>query len=135
MEIPGLPELTEIGARRGHTLDESDRLQPAYGSGPSTEATGYSGSGYFTTEDYIEILKYAAERHMEVIPEIDLPGHARAAIVSMNARHKRLLAAGKTEAANQYLLNDPNDASEYRTAQSYNDNAVSYTHLTLPTKA
>ncbi len=124
LEIPGLPELTEVGARRGHTLDESDRLQPAYGSGPSTEAMGYSGSGYFTTEDYIEILKYAAERHLEVIPEIDLPGHARAAIVSMNARHKRLMAEGKTEAASQYLLNDPNDASEYRTAQSYNDNVV-----------
>jgi len=124
LEIPGLPELTEIGARRGHTLDESDRLQPAYGSGPSTEAIGYAGSGYYTTEDYIEIIKYAAERHIEVIPEIDLPGHARAAIIAMNARHKKLMAQGKTEAANQYLLNDPNDASEYRTAQSYNDNVI-----------
>ena len=120
LEIPGLPELTEVGARRGHTLDESDRLQPAYGSGPSMEAKGYSGSGYFTTEEYIEIIQYAGERHIEVIPEIDLPGHARAAIVAMNARHKKLMAAGKTAAASQYLLNDPNDASEYRTAQSYN---------------
>lgn len=124
LEIPGLPELTEIGSKRGHTLDESDRLQPSYGSGASTEAIGYSGSGYFTTEEYIEIIKYAGERHIEVIPEIDLPGHARAAIISMNARHKRLMAAGKTEEANQYLLNDPNDASEYRTAQNYNDNVV-----------
>lgn len=124
LEIPGLPELTEIGARRGHTLDESDRLQPAYGSGPSAEAIGYAGSGYYTTEEYIDILKYAAERHIEVIPEIDLPGHARAAIIAMNERHKRLMAQGKTEAASQYLLNDPKDISEYRTAQSYNDNVV-----------
>ncbi len=124
LEIPGLPELTEIGSKRGHTIDESDRLQPSYGSGPSTEAIGYSGSGFYTTEEYIEIIKYAAERHIEVIPEIDLPGHARAAIISMNARHKKLMAAGKTIEANQYLLNDPNDVSEYRTAQNYNDNVV-----------
>lgn len=124
LEIPGLPELTEIGARRGHTLDETDRLQPAYGSGPSMVAIGYAGSGYFTTQDYIEIIQHAHERHIEVIPEIDLPGHARAAIISMNTRHKKLMTAGQTEAANQYLLNDPNDASEYRTAQSYNDNVV-----------
>ena len=123
LEIPGLPELTEIGGRRGHTTDESDRLQPAYGSGPST-ADGLAGSGYFTTGDYIEILKYAAERHIEVIPEIDLPGHARSAIIPMKIRQQRLLAAGKTAEANHYLLNDANDASEYRTAQNYNDNVI-----------
>jgi len=96
LEIPGLPELTEIGSRRGHTRDESDRLQPAYGSGPSTEVKGFAGSGYFTVADYMDILKYAAERHIEVIPEIDLP----------------------------YLLNDADDQSEYRTAQNYNDNVI-----------
>ncbi len=123
LEIPGLPELTEIGSRRGHTTDESDRLQPAYGSGPST-ANGLAGSGYFTTADYIEIVKYAAERHIEIIPEIDLPGHARSAIIPMKIRQQRLLKAGKTTEANQYLLNDVNDKSEYRTAQNYNDNVI-----------
>jgi len=124
LEIPGLPELTQIGSKRGHTADESDRLQPAYGSGPSTEERGFAGSGYFTVADYIEILKYASERHIEVIPEIDLPGHARSAIIPMKIRQQRLLKEGKTVEANHYLLNDENDKSEYRTAQNYNDNVI-----------
>ena len=124
LEIPGLPELTEIGSRRGHTTDESDRLQPAYGSGPSTDEKGFAGSGYFSVADYIDILKYAAELHIEVIPEIDLPGHARSAIIPMKIRQQRLLAEGKTTEANHYLLNDANDKSEYRTAQNYNDNVI-----------
>lgn len=123
LEIPGLPELTEIGSKRGHTTDESDHLQPAYGSGPST-ADGLAGSGYFTTADYVELVKYAAERHIEVIPEIDLPGHARSAIIPMKIRQQRLLKAGKTAEANYFLLNDENDKSEYRTAQNYNDNVI-----------
>ena len=124
LAIPGLPELTEIGAKRGHSLTESDRLFPAYGSGPSTAEKGFAGSGFYTTKDYMEILKYAKDRHIEVIPEIDLPGHARAAIVAMKARQKRLMAEGQAEAANQYLLNDIEDKSEYRTAQNYNDNVI-----------
>jgi hexosaminidase len=35
VEIPSLPELTAVGARRGHTLDSSRFLPPAYGSGPT----------------------------------------------------------------------------------------------------
>ncbi len=122
LEIPDLPELTEIGAKRGHTLDETDKLQPAYGSGPN--ANSAAGSGYYTVADYIDILKYANERHIEVIPEIDFPGHARSAIIPMRVRHDRLMAAGKETEAKKYLLNDANDASEYRTAQNYNDNVI-----------
>lgn len=122
LEIPDLPELTEIGAKRGHTLDETDRLQPAYGSGPNEN--GAAGSGFYTVADYIEIIKYAHARHIEVIPEIDVPGHSRSAIIPMRVRHDKLLAVGKETEAKQYLLNDANDKSEYRTAQSYNDNVI-----------
>lgn len=124
VEIDGLPELTTIGSKRGHTLDESDRLQPAYGSGGTVNNVNTSGTGFFTKADYIEILKYAQERHIEVIPEIDLPGHARAAIVSMKARYKRLMAEGKEAEAKQYLLHDADDKSEYSSAQVYNDNVI-----------
>ena len=74
--------------------------------------------------DFIEILQYAAERHIEVIPEIDLPGHARAAIVAMKARYNRLMAEGKTKEATQYLLSDPDDTSVYLSVQNYNDNSA-----------
>ncbi|MGV3539151.1 MAG: family 20 glycosylhydrolase, partial [Rufibacter sp.] len=78
LEIPGLPELTQVGGRRGHTQDELDFLNPAYGSGP--EVDQLSGSGFYTRADFIEILKYARDPHIKVIPEIETPGHARAAV-------------------------------------------------------
>ena len=80
LEIAGLPELTEVGARRGHSSTQLDRLPPAYGSGADV-ADAY-GSGYYRRADYLEILKFAAARHIEVIPEIEMPGHARAAVRS-----------------------------------------------------
>src|ERR1041385_7914781 len=78
VEIAGLPELTTVGARRGHTLDSKRFLQPAFGSGPRVDQP--FGSGFFSHADYVEIVRYAAARHIEVIPEIEMPGHARAAI-------------------------------------------------------
>ncbi|EEF26356.1 Beta-hexosaminidase, putative [Ricinus communis] len=121
LEIPGLPELTSIGAVRGHSARPGVRLQPAYGSGPDPKDA--SGSGYYTRADYIEILRYAAARHIDVIPEIEMPGHARAAVQSMEARYRRLKAAGRPDAA-QYLLNDLADKSVYKSPQLYNDHVI-----------
>ena len=122
LEIPDLPELTEVGGTRGYTADESDHLRPAYGSGGDAQ-NSYS-TGYYSRMDYIEILQYAAARHIEVIPEIDLPGHARAAIISMRVRYNRLMAQGKEEEAEKYMLHDPQDISQYTSAQNYNDNVI-----------
>ncbi len=122
IEIPGLPELTEVGGRRGHATSETRFLHPAYGSGP--EPDKLYGSGHYTRSEFIELLKYAAERHIEVIPEIELPGHARAAIKAMDARYERLMRAGRPEEARQYLLRDPEDQSKYRSVQGYDDNVV-----------
>ena len=36
-------------------------------------------NGYYSRSDFMDILKYAKERHIRVIPEIDIPGHSRAA--------------------------------------------------------
>lgn len=49
--------------------------------GGSTEVGGGPG-GYYTKDDYKEILRYAASRHLEVVPEIDMPGHTNAALAS-----------------------------------------------------
>ena len=122
IEIPGLPELTEVGSIRGHTLTESDHLIPAYGSGP--DVNNKSGSGYLSTADFIEILKYATERHINVIPEFETPGHARAAIKSMEARYQKLMKAGKQAEAEQYLLRDINDQSVYQSIQGFTDNVI-----------
>jgi hexosaminidase len=121
IEIPGLPELTDVGSNRCFDLSEQSCVLTQLGTGPLK--TG-SGNGYFTTADFIEILKYADARHIEVVPEIDMPGHARAAIKSMQARYKKLLAAGQKTAAEQFLLSDPLDKSVYKSVQSYDDGAI-----------
>lgn len=121
LAIQGLPELTTVGARRGHTQDSREFLPPAYGSGP-TAGEG-PGSGYYTRADYIEILRYAAARHIDVIPEIEMPGHARAAVKAMQSRSAQRRAAG-LPGPDDYLLSDPADASVYRSAQLYTDHMM-----------
>lgn len=125
LEIKDLPELTTVGAQREHTSGkETPVLHPAYGSGPFAKAEGKYGHGYYTREDFIEILKYANERHIKVIPELNFPGHARAAIKAMEARYERLMKEGKEAEANEYRLIDPDDQSVYLSAQGYKDNVV-----------
>lgn len=124
LEIAGLPELTDVGGRRSHSGDAEQSLLPSFGSGPNADAEGCYGSGFYSREEYIDILRYAAERHIEVMPEIDLPGHARAAIRAMEVRHQRLLDEGFDEEARQYLLHDPNDQSTYESVQMWNDNVI-----------
>ncbi len=109
IEIPSLPELTAVGARRGHPPDSDRHLQPAFGSGPLVDRPW--GSGFFSHADYVEIVRYAAARHIEVIPELEMPGHARAAIKAMKANP-------------QYRLNDPEDRSVYTSVQGYPDNVI-----------
>ena len=78
-----------------------------FGSGPHSDAKDSHGSGFYTRQEFIDILRFAAERHIEVIPEIDLPGHSRAAIRAMEVRYRRLLAQGQTDQAREFLLHDP----------------------------
>jgi len=111
--IPALPELTEVGANRGHALDAQDSLPPALGSGPKISG------GYFTSADYLRLLLAARRLHIEVVPEIDMPGHARAAIRAMASR-----AAHRPQEAGAYRLTDPDDHSVYHSAQGYSDNAM-----------
>ncbi|MBD1364968.1 carbohydate-binding domain-containing protein [Mucilaginibacter sp. ZT4R22] len=122
IEIPSLPELTAIGSKRGHSLDSKTNLPASHGSGPDFSNT--AGTGFYTKADYIEILKYANERHVTVIPEIETPGHARASIKAMDARYERLLAAGDKAGAERNLLRDLNDKSDYRSVQYWNDNVI-----------
>jgi len=126
LEIDGLPELTDVGARRQHVTNiDAAALHPAYGSGPEAYGKGSHGSGFYSREDFIEILKYAKERHITIIPELNFPAHARAAIKAMEARYETFMARGDEEAANEYRLIDPDDTSTYLSAQSYKDNTVS----------
>lgn len=73
IEIKRYPKLTEVGGCR----------IPA-GDGGKDPATGKPKPycGYYTQDQIREVVKYAAERHITVVPEIDVPGHAQAAIAA-----------------------------------------------------
>jgi hexosaminidase len=124
IEIAGLPELTQVGSRRGHTNDSKNWLQPAFGSGPWPDSENNYGTGYYTREDFKEIIRYAARRHIQVIPEVCFPSHARAAIMAMEARYDHYIQLGSPEKANEFRLIDPDDESEYYSPQRFKDNIV-----------
>ena len=107
LEIPGLPQLTDIGSKRGYTTDESNCLLPMYCGGWDDNANT-TANGYITREEYINLLKYAQERHIRVIPEIDMPGHMRAAKKAMG----------------KLLTDSAFDARVYKSAQNYTDNVI-----------
>lgn len=124
IEIPDLPELTEIGARRGHPNAEHPCLTPSYGSGHDPNDPNSAGNGYYSRAAFIELLRYAADRHITVIPAIDLPGHARAAVQAMEVRYDRYKALGQLDKANEYLLTDWEDRSTYESVQMWHQNVV-----------
>ena len=76
IEIKKNPKLTEIGSYRHQTqIGHSDFYYPRRFDGKEKQ-------GFYTQEDIKEIVKYAAERFITVIPEIEMPGHASAALAS-----------------------------------------------------
>lgn len=112
-------KLTEVGGQRCHDLSETRCLLPQYGQGPEVYGGFFSRQDY-SRQDYIDIVKYAQGRQIKVIPEIDMPAHARAAVVSMEARYKKLHAAGKEREANEFRLVDPTDTSNTTSVQYFN---------------
>jgi len=74
IEIDAYPRLTEVGAWRRETVVEKN-LDPYIGD-------GIPHGGFYTKDEIREVIAYAAERHVTVIPEIDIPGHAGAILAS-----------------------------------------------------
>ena len=73
IEIKKYPELTKIGSQRKQTV-----------IGKNTgkyDATPY-GPYFFTQEEIKDVIRYAADRYITIIPEIELPGHALAALAT-----------------------------------------------------
>ncbi|RYZ44605.1 MAG: beta-N-acetylhexosaminidase, partial [Chitinophagaceae bacterium] len=121
LEIPGLPELTTVGVRKGHATNDENFLHPSFGSGPEN---AMAGSGFYSREDFIDILKYAKQHYIEVIPEIEAPGHARAAVAAMTSRYNRLMKEGKPKEAEEFLLYHPRDTSVYKSVQRWYRNVM-----------
>lgn len=73
IEIKRYPRLTEVGAWRARSR-WGHRASPLWNETPH--------GGFYTQDDIREIVAYAAERHVRVVPEIDVPGHSQAAIAA-----------------------------------------------------
>lgn len=119
LEIPGIPELTKIGSFRCHDLNEEQCILPMLGSGPYSNT---SGSGYYTVADYKNILQYAKNRHVQIIPEFDMPGHSRAAIKSIHSKSQRVVR--KETKSDMYSIIDDQQVSEFLSAQFFSDNVI-----------
>lgn len=72
IEIKKYPKLTEVGAVRDSKVLGWKTLLP----------DSISYGGYYTQDDIREIVAYAADRFIEIVPEIDIPGHAQAAVAA-----------------------------------------------------
>lgn len=76
IEIKGYPKLTEVGAWNVKRIGEfGDFIPPT-----ADEPRDYGG--FYTQEDIKELVKYAKDRFVNIMPEIDVPGHSLAAIAS-----------------------------------------------------
>jgi len=119
LQIPGLKGLTEVGARRGYTTDEQQCLYPAYGGGFDSKHRSV-GTGFISRAEFISLLRYAAQRHVTILPEIESPGHCRAACKSMLARYNKYKKSNP-EKAREYLLTDLNDTLRRSKPAAYDD--------------
>jgi len=73
VDVPGWPRLTTVGAWRRESM---------LGSRQHGRFDGRPHGGHYSSDDLRAIVAYAAERHMTVVPEIDMPGHMQAAIAA-----------------------------------------------------
>ena len=108
LEIAGLEELTNIGARRTFSADENGPVQalyPSWGDGPEERHE------FITQDQFVDLLQFADQHYVEIIVEFNLPAHANALIRSI-------------EASGRYQIIDPDDGSSHLSAQGYSHNVV-----------
>ena len=123
LEIPGLPELTSYGSRKGMTHDEKDFLMQTYAGNGNPDDLTTSANGYITADQFVKLIKYADARGVEIIPEIETPGHARAVIRSMKKRYETYKDSDPAK-AEEFVVWDTNDTTNYVSVQGYSDNVL-----------
>ncbi|WP_067467429.1 family 20 glycosylhydrolase [Actinomadura macra] len=120
----GMGSANDLGDGDGIAGKPRDATEANLGRGP--EYQGYEqamqnfagkGGGFYSVRDFQDILRYAGERHIEVVPELNFPAHARAAVQSMERRHQRT-------GDDAHRLLDPADTSRHTSVQGYTDNLV-----------
>jgi hexosaminidase len=88
-------------------------LYQIYSGDGNPNTLGNCSNGYWTRGEFVEFLRVAKELGIDVLPEIESPGHARAAIKAMERRH--------IDGDDTYRLIHDGDTSKYTSAQAYHD--------------
>jgi hexosaminidase len=96
LEIKRYPLLTEVGSKR-----KSAKLKILRSKAIRSSSKGYTYSGHYSQDDIKEILRYANERYIRIIPEIDIPGHVVAALASYP---ELSCTGGPFEVSSQFLI-------------------------------
>jgi hexosaminidase len=105
MEIKRYPKLTEVGSCRA----------PAGEAGVAADGTPHLYCGFYTQEQIRDVVAYAAARHITVVPEIDVPGHAQAAVAAY-PEHGVVVGPTRTSAnwgVNPYLFNPREETLQF----------------------
>jgi len=109
LQVNEFPQLTDIGSRRSFYVHDQqgnrEALYPAWGDDHQTH------EGYLSQSELQDIIRFAAQHHVEIVLEFNLPGHANAIIVAM-------------QGSESYQLVDPADQSQHRSAQGFTRNVV-----------
>jgi len=83
IDVPGMPELVQYGSVRAESPKHGAKLKCLPNFVYESERNGCRyGPFYYTRADLEEIVAYAAERHIEVVPEIELPGHSQGVLAA-----------------------------------------------------
>ncbi len=82
IEIKKYPKLTEVGAWRVNENAKDENTSNWWGRPTQKEGQQATYGGFYTQEEIKEIVAYAKERYVEIIPEIDMPGHSLATITA-----------------------------------------------------
>ena len=82
VEIKSYPKLTEVGAWRVDYINQNETESDWWGRPVQKDGEKASYGGFYTQAEIKEIVAYAKERYIEVVPEIDMPGHAQAMVAA-----------------------------------------------------
>ena len=114
----------QVSGHRCHRDYRDACVIPQLGSGPDDNL---HGSGFYTIQDYQDILKYAVDRHIEIIPEVDMPGHSMSSIQAMNQRDvtiKQQMMHGADDVDDSFALKDADENMNARSPQHWRLNAM-----------
>ncbi|MBO4571929.1 MAG: family 20 glycosylhydrolase [Bacteroidales bacterium] len=142
LETPAIPRLTEFGAFRAvpklapdGTIREVEALQPSWDGTVSRKDTTRMANGFYTREEFKDLLRFADSLCISIVPEFDMPGHSRAVVHCLPEVTDPADTSAYTSPAGGYHRNclDVSLEETYRFISTAMDNVISiYSEAGIP---